>query len=910
MSPASCGGADVAAWQVAVRCADDRAATMQAAGSTGQLDGPAEPDAGVTTVLSRHLLEDLKRRREATVACRALPLTLLLIGLWCPILVLTRDPQTAHELAAATRKAIGEPELRALTNAAGSADAVWSWVAQRANATTAPGMGIVGGIRLARLEEGHVGGRPANPVQALEDEGRGDFLWEALIGEAEAPRLRACCSQDSGASNTTAPYWLHEPFSQSFATPSLAQVRLAWNATSDSNSSSASWLAGGGLLAQMLLKSQGADWYALCEVAFRIDLSGLLYTEIVVDTFDGKLVWMGADGSDALTAVLHVFFVCTVVLLLCTTCVELVGGIVITSFSKRQLLQQIHMWSIWSVNDLLIVALTAVIVITYAHCEHLTKGLNHLTGSLPAVATMKHTGSYTTVELRQDVWAAGFSLPSYEHTLDAMLEQTLRLDTCWGELHWLAPILAACLSLRLFRGLWAAVPRLAVFWSALCVGTTELLNVFVFWGVLFYSFSVVAYVIFGGRLEDFSTSGAAVESTMLFVRGSIDESVLTRFETVGGPLGVVWAWIVGLVFIWAILHSVLAAVLYIYRQEKRGLLEREASPRHRLYELVMGRHEVRPLLPQALAASPLLNNGAARGKRRPHEVALAEKAVRDSLRQAASTWRQRKLLQHLLVRHPMDGDEELSCKSLASRIGATSVAEELVLNTFVEDAARARSRTAARAAAVKKSVRLISRIDANVRDLCQDLYDIASHCNQPDGDVWPKPAAPPAWPSMDTEQQGDYEVQHLTAARLHLAPPLIMPPQPPPPEEAPLLPRQPSGRTTATELRAAPSTTPSATEATPDLRPLPEWHVRQERGVDLEEEIEARVSALEEADAACCARLEQELEMLTQGLTSTQGEGRAETQDRKLRFYLVEKQLEDLSEHVNQLFDNPLFDPA
>merc|ERR1719217_1898245 len=82
------------------------------------------------------------------------------------------------------------------------------------------------------------------------------------------------------------------------------------------------------------------------------------------------------------------------------------------------------------------------------------------------------------------------------------------------------------------------------------------------------AFVLVAYLLFGGRLQEFSSPNQALNTCFLFLLCFAFDGLSADMFEHGGNLGLIWSWLFNLVMMVLLLNMILAIIFDVYTEVK------------------------------------------------------------------------------------------------------------------------------------------------------------------------------------------------------------------------------------------------------------------------------------------------------------------------------------------------------
>lgn len=657
------------------------------------------------------LLAHLQHRLAARDGCTSLPGTLCLFVVVFILVVLHFQEPMSHELRVAADSGLKLPDF--LDDYPAS---VWGWLSNRAGVgALAPHVAMVGGIRLGRLAEAQV-----FPQPVLCEHTRETFVYDALTCLVQTRHncrdARPSFCQDASVGRL----WLHTVLEIETAMAVLQDTRVAWE-----NASSMPGTAGlQGLVLQLIAHNEQLNFYMLYNVAVHFDSSGLLQLTEGSAFVDANPIWMGPFTNSGSGAARRILVICDILFLL--TCWPLLELIRLMRSCRRAGCRsgiKQHM-GLWNIAAWLNLAMGSVAIAQFAYCEHLIQGLNQLIGDLPVLGGER---LYTESEFNQILSISNVTLQHYEAQLDGLLEQAGHVGTAWNQLCWYGMVMLCASSFR-FSGALQANLRLEILVDTIKQSFVDFAHLLLVFTPAAWVFVLIGYMTFGSRLEIFSSVDRAFASTMLLLGRYQYDEVHEDMCAVGGVLGVLWIVALNVVLALIFIPLVLAVLFGVYTQ-----LRRDAGDAPGMWQQAWG-----AVTRQRDGAKGLPRGAEAVDKQDhiwPSDFPPRAAAEGSPPEQAAADWSERRLNDALMRRGPrLEG--WVSSAALAEELGARGPAARLVLDGILRDAAEGRGglgRGGCATVSVKDSLRCLDRLDANTRDVLEELRGILELRRSSDG---------------------------------------------------------------------------------------------------------------------------------------------------------------------------------
>eukprot|EP00746_Dinoflagellata_sp_MGD_P160830 gnl/MRDRNA2_/MRDRNA2_87758_c0_seq1.p1 gnl/MRDRNA2_/MRDRNA2_87758_c0~~gnl/MRDRNA2_/MRDRNA2_87758_c0_seq1.p1 ORF type:complete len:973 (+),score=197.50 gnl/MRDRNA2_/MRDRNA2_87758_c0_seq1:148-3066(+) len=218
----------------------------------------------------------------------------------------------------------------------------------------------------------------------------------------------------------------------------------------------------------------------------------------------------------------------------------------------------------WNFIDWMNIWMVAVIMINYFYCVHVTSGLNFLVSS---TTQLDQNVEYTLGGLE---YALNTTAIDYTGQLNQIVHQGDRLVSAYFDLKYYISIFAFFSALRFFKA-FRANPRLNCVTQTLVRSFPDLAHFMLVFLALLLAFVLIGHLLFGSRLEDFSTPGKAVNTCFLFLLCYAFDPLAPEMYEHGGVLGTIWAWAFNIGMVLLLLNMVLAIVFDVYTEVKSGV---------------------------------------------------------------------------------------------------------------------------------------------------------------------------------------------------------------------------------------------------------------------------------------------------------------------------------------------------
>mmetsp|Transcript_87949 Transcript_87949/g.151939 ORF Transcript_87949/g.151939 Transcript_87949/m.151939 type:complete len:1267 (-) Transcript_87949:61-3861(-) len=530
------------------------------------------------------LVNFLENRRAQFQNCLALPCSLIFFVLFFFVMIWHAEMETAGALSLAVEDAVSRPDKWEI----GFPDSAWTWLASYAETNMiVPHTPTIGGVRFIILGRGEETVAD-HKSKSLCEYSRHEFHVDSLGGGVpDKPKI--CGSPGLSV------VWLHWPLQRDEAESALLKARKAWEAQWEQGNVT---IVPHGTALQFLAQNNKKDFYALYTYTVHFDESGLPLSKTSVSTFSSKPVWLDSseiseEGEHRTIMILDMCFCGMIVLQAVLEFYNMFFSGGCRCFNPWVILCQCckccrgrnpgrcscGYFNIWSFCRWLNIIMALLLVLLYDFCEYSTHGLNQLVSELPIIDQAKRysNSSFTDMMLNRD-----FTLDNYELHLDAILEQGQKVADVWDEMYWYVAVMALCTCLRLIEAC-RANPRLNITISTLRRAAADVFHLVVLLLAFLAPLFLIGHMIYGSRIEAFSTGYQAFESTVLFLAGYTYNSIHSKLVEVGGTLGIVWVFILNIIVVLVLVHVAMSMVLYIYleaRHEKtdnRTLRQQMAS---------------------------------------------------------------------------------------------------------------------------------------------------------------------------------------------------------------------------------------------------------------------------------------------------------------------------------------------
>lgn len=605
---------------------------------------------------------------------RQLPLAICFFVVFVLLMTLHVDLHSKQQLSEAVEQSMGlqEPVPTGFS-------AVWEQIGRRAESALAvPYTRVLGGVRVARLLESE-----SEPSEVLCSKGIGNFIEDALRG-VRSPRPSVCHNRSSEFT------WIHWSLQAETVQLALAQLRSSWEP--QTGPLTAEFADASGLAVQSISFNDKVHAYTLYKHAVHFDLTGFMINETRVHSFDARPAWLHTSAENTTLVVLDVVFC---VLLALFSCLALFNCCLDRrAMGCRALLKS--GCSAWPAVALLMVCMCLMMVISYAYCNLLVEGMNKLVAELPAVDMQQRYNQSGLEEVSN-------GRSAYEQQLNVLLEQAQRVHFAQLDLRWYTGVAMICVCLRLLRALHATVSQLDILMNKVWRAAEDLAHLLIMICTALLVFLLTGHLIFGGRIEVFSSGGRALESTVLFLFGFMFDSVHKKLQNLGGGLGIAWVWLFNILMVLLLLSVALVVVLHAYMGKEVTNSQSDDS-----------------LFPDAhRRISGVFNLNV--------EELVAKNQIQDSSNsavQAAEKYSEKKVYQEL-VKRGVGLRPRVSSTSLAVMLGAKPGDEWRRIDWLVSRAAMDDPSPSL----LSSSTRLCGRLEANVQELGSRV-EALSHATQ------------------------------------------------------------------------------------------------------------------------------------------------------------------------------------
>lgn len=646
------------------------------------------------SITRSELLSYLRLQRERTSSCLSLPMTVLSFGIVAAGIVLHFKLSSVHSVSYGV-----ESNMKAYNLSRVHPDNSWNWLANIAGNTFAVGSEVVGGARFAPLP---AGSSHEAAFGTTCEYTAWNFVADALKSGELPPRQAI---SPVGCMNATASGQWFLPWALKGTPDARSLLARARNS---------SWREGldefDGFGVQMLLRNKANSFYALVTVFVEFDLIGLPFERAIIKAFDGRPAWLDVSedwtGGRAHLLVLDLLFI---------------GGWGAFAFGKiwsfllhccrkgcRQACRR--QATIWKVLDALNLVMGIPCIMLYTWSVYVVGGLNTIVDEMPELSP----GSLSQGDLASGLQAIGLTEEGFAHRVDLILEQSSRMVNAQSELVWYTSVLAICTSLRFFES-FRANPRLHVVTRTLHRVWLDLAHLLIVSITVLMVFAVTGYMIFGSNIQEFSTFGDAFGSVLLIVMGYLYDEVATDMKLYGGHIGMVWIWLLIIVFALILLNMLLAMVVdeYIGVRAAAGrapslvtqVKDIALSRRRRAVELEWRANESSHSWP---GPAPVVSN-----EEKKTSIWDALSAFSDS-----SVWRR---LEDPQI-HPA---EQMTAASLSQALGAEKWADKTIIDMLIGRASEEAAEQAQKdeVTSLADALRFCTRLDSNMRDVSNHLRD-------------------------------------------------------------------------------------------------------------------------------------------------------------------------------------------
>eukprot|EP00927_Polykrikos_kofoidii_P040129 TRINITY_DN34357_c0_g2_i1.p1 TRINITY_DN34357_c0_g2~~TRINITY_DN34357_c0_g2_i1.p1 ORF type:complete len:770 (+),score=165.75 TRINITY_DN34357_c0_g2_i1:163-2310(+) len=281
--------------------------------------------------------------------------------------------------------------------------------------------------------------------------------------------------------------------------------------------------------------------------------------------------------------------------------------------------------------DVVIVFVGVAAAVTLTALKRLTGGLLQLARALPPSSSNSSEMRYSSVAFDNFlVNETSMSWPNYEFRLEAATEQATLVARVAEDVRFLAVVLCACSSLRLFR-IVGLFPRVASHVYVAKRATWDLLPVLFITAPVLLAFATVGHAAFGARSDHFATFGDAVHATSLLALGFVlqgrgqsssdidsawvattwaagifgygegESPVAASSELGGGPLATLWLTGLHVASAMLIFGAIFAAAWEAHAKASQVTREARAANANVAATLACGRDSTYALIWEALA---------------------------------------------------------------------------------------------------------------------------------------------------------------------------------------------------------------------------------------------------------------------------------------------------------------------
>jgi len=218
----------------------------------------------------------------------------------------------------------------------------------------------------------------------------------------------------------------------------------------------------------------------------------------------------------------------------------------------------------WNFIDWSNIIMVGLIMVYYFYCVHLTSGFNAL---VTGVKQLDPTVEYTLPGLE---YALNSTVVSYTAQLNQIVQQGEVLVAAYFDLKWYISVFSIFSALRFFKA-FRANPRLNCVTQTLVRSFPDLSHFMLVFLSLLMAFVLIGHLLFGSRIEDFSTTAKAVNTCFLFLLCYAFDPLAPEMYEHGGVLGFIWAWSFNIGMVLLLLNMVLAIVFDVYSEVKSGV---------------------------------------------------------------------------------------------------------------------------------------------------------------------------------------------------------------------------------------------------------------------------------------------------------------------------------------------------
>jgi len=703
------------------------------------------------------LVKYLRARKERNDSCFSLPFTFLFYFLFCTLVFAHFQQQTIYKLISAV-----EQDLPLAAMESSYPTELWSWLKTRSGSSrTARFNHVIGGILVETLTE--MPRQFSHELETLCSYSAWDFLGSP---SRDTPEM---CRSEASRAGDTRKFWVPWYIDQGDLESVVAEVQKWWaNSTSTATFSSSSY-ANGGLFAidgpsivqvSFLAENPSVDYYVLARIVFHTLDSGSLEVTKDIQAFDSLPVWTDSSSefsSNTYRSWLIVGDVAFIAMLFILLLSRL--WLLSLDISRKKVLRGIKAYcTVWELIDWVIIAMGFFLCFFYPYRVELTRGLGQLQVGMPSVdesTTMSQSDFESLLATNTTL-----SMTSYQLRLEAILEQADLVALATADGRWYSAVFACAMCFRFFKA-FRANPRLNIVTSTVRRAFSDFIHFVIVFIFVFAGFVVVAHILFGPNVEEFSTLGTSIQTSFLMLMGFLYDDLRETMHGVGGggTLAIFWTGAFHVFIVMLLLDMILAILLDVYSQEKAAIgdspslmqqamdLVREYKADRVMYKQVFERRSstqasTEPLTKQATGQ---LSRGTT-ASTRPDAVAFSDGPRADSMlvetgaigpddegaavvKRRKKHWNEGSLLAALERRGGEFGGggewQLMTSDMVGAEIQALSIEElsqvELLLHRAMEESTKANKQLLS----ISDSLLLSSRADATAREVAPVARSLA-----------------------------------------------------------------------------------------------------------------------------------------------------------------------------------------
>lgn len=323
------------------------------------------------------------------------------------------------------------------------------------------------------------------------------------------------------------------------------------------------------------MKNSELKFYTLVHIEVYVEPSGLTKSAYRVESFNVHPVWLNMehDGKTPGTVLTMIFDLLFLVMFVYVAVMEILEMV---RLLRRKGCKEgmSEYWSVWNVIDWMNICNVLIIVILYFYCNTLVSGTNQIVDEFPTFAESTRyniTDFAAAVRGPNSLETCTFQpencIDAYTTRLSHLLHQSERTLWAYWELKYFIALFAFTSALKFFKA-FRANPKLNVVTETLIGSSSDLAHFMIVFCALLMAFVLVAYLLFGGRLYEFSSANQALNTCFLFLLCFAFDGLSADMFEHGGHLGLIWSWLFNLVMMVLLLNMILAIIFDVYTEVK------------------------------------------------------------------------------------------------------------------------------------------------------------------------------------------------------------------------------------------------------------------------------------------------------------------------------------------------------